>query len=92
MKSLSDFLGIQVEIFAGILIPLGSAAGVIIWRTIVYFHKKELCFQLLKQKVEQLSGVADHSTDTHSDLYKKVDVLEKNIHLIMGHLGLDPVE
>jgi hypothetical protein len=89
---MSDFLGIQVEIFAGILIPLGTAAGVAIWRTLVYFHNKELCFQLLKAKVEQLSGIADKSTNTHSDLYKRVDSIEKNLHLIMGRMGIEPVE
>ena len=82
---------IPVEIAAAILGVLLPGVGVMVWRTIVYFHKKEICFQLLQEKVNQLSGVADKSTNTHGDLYQKVDVLEKNIHLIMGHLGLDPI-
>jgi hypothetical protein len=89
---MSEFLGIQVEIFAGILIPLGTAAGVIIWRAMVYFHNKELCFQLLKQKVEALDSVASKSTGTHKDLYDRVDAIERNLHLIMGRMGIEPVE
>lgn len=89
---MSDFLGIQVEIFAGILIPLATAAGVIIWRAMVYFHNKEICFQLLKQKVEQLDSIAGRSTGTHKDLYERVDSIERNLHLIMGRMGIDPVE
>ena len=82
---------IPVEIAAAILGVLLPGVGIITWRAIVYFHKKEICFQLLQAKVNELSGVADKSTNTHGDLYKKVDVLEKNIHLMMGHLGLDPI-
>jgi hypothetical protein len=88
---LTEFLGIQIEIFAGVVIPAASAAAVVIWRTIVFFHNKELCFQLLKNKVEGLKGEAQDGHETHKDLYDKVDMIERNLMLVMGHLGIEPV-
>lgn len=89
---MTTFLGIQVEIFAGILIPAASAAGVAIWQIIKFFHNKEICFTLLKQKVEAQEQETEDGHETHKDLYSKVDSLTKNIHLIMGHLGIEPVK
>jgi len=88
---LTKFLGIQIEVFTGVIIPVDSTAIVTVWQIIKYFHKKDICFQLLNAQVEAQQNDANDGYSTHKDLYNKVDLLEKNVMPIVGHLGITPV-
>jgi hypothetical protein len=70
---------IQLEI----LIPAGIASAVAVWRVIKYFTKKEICFGILKAKVNSLDELASKSTDTHGDLYEEIGSLKE------GHASLE---
>ncbi len=82
---------VSTEIILAILIPLIPVVGMLIR----YFWKKEQCFILMKQKIEQLSKSESGSHDTHGDFYEKFDEygnrltsLEAKMDLILDNLKI----
>jgi len=83
---------VSIEIILAILIPLVPVSGMLIR----YFWKKEKCFILMKQKIEELSESDSDSHDIHGDFYKKIDdqgnritSLESKLNLLLNHFGID---
>ena len=57
--------------------------------------KKGKCFVLMKKRIEDLEGVAKGSGNTHSDLYNKIETIDKKqikhgiyLTLILDHLKI----
>jgi hypothetical protein len=78
-----------------ILIPVALASAVSAWRIIKYFTKKEICFGILKNKVNQLDELASKSSDTHGDIYEEIGelrtnhaTLESKLDLLLEHFNL----
>jgi len=96
------FLGFEIEIFAGIIIPAAGFVGLALWRIIKYFMNKELCFTLLKNtandlqtKVNALQTSDSSSNQKHEELHQRDDILEKRmavlesqIDILLNHFGL----
>lgn len=85
---MAEGIFIQWELLTGIGIP-GIIAAI---AAIRYFWKKEKCFIILREKVEQLNNAENGSHETHSDLYKKVNKIERNLFHLMGKLDVKPIE
>ncbi len=80
--------GIQIEILTGVGIPAGAAAFFIAR----HFWEKTKCFHLMKQKIEDLSKADEGSHETHSDLYDKVNKIERNLFHLMGKMNVKPID
>ena len=83
---------IQLEI----LIPTGIACAVAVWRVIKYFTNKEICFGILKNKVNSLDELASTASDTHDNLYDEIATLKENhisleskLDLLLKHFKLN---
>ena len=85
---MTEFLGIQVEILAGVLIPVGIGTAVITWRVIRYLISKEICFKILKEKVRRLSESDSSSSDTHGDLYEKYNEISNRLSILEGKIDI----
>ena len=86
-------LEMAIEVIVGIIIPIIAAGSF----AIRYFLKKEKCFTLMKEKINNLSKSDDTSHNTHSTLYDKINklenrstALESKLDLIINHLGINP--
>lgn len=53
-----------------------------------YFVNKGKCLVLLKNKIENLEGVASSSGKTHDDIYNKIGDLETSVANIDGKLDV----
>ncbi|KKN75474.1 hypothetical protein LCGC14_0380950 [marine sediment metagenome] len=89
---MTEVFGIQIELFLGILTGLGVPGCAAAFFVIRHFWEKTKCFHLMKQKIEQLDKIATGSHDTHTDLYNKIDRLERNLFLLMGKMKVTPVD
>lgn len=81
----------SIEIILSVIIPLGGT-GLFVIR---YFWKKEKCFTLMKQKIDDLSESESGSHDTHGSLYSKMNEqgnritsLEAKMDLIITHFNI----
>ena len=81
-------ISIQWEIVTAVGIPAVIAAIGIIR----YFWKKEQCFVTMKHKIDELAKSDEGSNDTHSDLYSKMNRIERNLFHLMGKLEVKPVD
>ena len=91
-----DFLGIQIEIFAGVVIPVALTCGIVTGRIIRYLVNKEICFKALKEKVKQLDESDSSSNSTHGNLYEKLNTqsnritkLETKVDLLLTHFKIN---
>jgi len=82
---------VSTEIILSILIPL-TGTGVFVIR---YFWKKEKCFTLMKQKIDELSKSESGSHDTHGNLYtqmndqgNRITALEVKMDLLLDHFKI----
>lgn len=82
--TLSVIIGVAIGV-AGILSPL-------VYKGIRYIIDLHICVKLTKQRLENVEGIAEDSGDTHSDIYKKVNRLERNLFHLMGSLNVKPIE
>lgn len=80
-----------IEVIVGIIAPLVGTGAYIVR----YLWKKEKCFTLMKQKIDDLSKSEDTSHDTHETLYEKINklgnrtiALETKMDLIITHFGI----
>jgi len=62
------------ELLIGLGIPAAAAAVAVIR----YLWKKEKCFIILKQKVEELSKSDEGSSDTHDGFETRLKQIEEN--------------
>ena len=85
---MTEFLGIQVEIFAGVVIPVTTGMTIITWKVIRYIINKEICFKLLKAKVNTLSESDNASGGTHKNLDEKINDVSNRLSKVEGKLGL----
>ena len=85
---MAEGLFIQWEVLIGIGIP-AAAASVAVIR---HLWNKSKCFIILKQKVEQLTSHDEGASNTHSDLYDKVNKIERNLFHLMGKMNVTPVD
>ena len=83
------------EIFTAVLIPVSIALIPIAIVAVRAFIKKGKCFVLMKKRIEDLEGVAKGSGNTHSDLYNKIETIDKKqiihgiyLRLILDHLKI----
>ena len=81
----------SIEVILSILAPLITVGAV----AIRYSWKKEQCFTLMKQKIEELSKSEDTSHNTHGTLYEKISelenratALETKMDLIIDHFEI----
>ncbi len=79
---------IQWELLVGLGIPATGAMIAIIR----HLWNKSKCFVILKQKIEQLTDHDEGASDTHSDLYDKVNKIEKNLFHLMGKMNVTPID
>jgi len=86
---------VSIEIILAIVIPLIPLAGVLIR----YFWKKEKCFALMKQKIDDLSKSESGSHETHGDFYEKFEEygnrltsLETKMDLIIENFKIKPTK
>ena len=85
---MTEFLGIQVEIFAGVIIPVTTGMTIITWKVIRYIINKEICFKLLKAKVNTLSESDSTSDGTHGDLYEKYNDISNRLSTLEGKIDI----
>jgi len=71
--------------FAGIMTPI-SVVGIRHWII------KSRCFTILQTKVEALESHDEGSTDTHRDIFSRLDRIDRNVYLIMGKMKITPVD
>ena len=57
-----------------------------------YFWNKEKCFVAMKTAIDKLTEHDGSSTDTHGDLYEKVNKIERNLFHMMGKMDITPVD
>jgi len=86
---------LSVETIAVFAIPL-TGAVFFIGR---YFWKKEKCFTLMKQKIDDLSESESGSHDTHENLYTHMDeqgnritALEVKVDLLLDYFKIKPIK
>jgi len=86
---------VSIEIVIAILVPT-IPVGIMLIR---YFWKKEKCFTLMKQKIDDLSKAESGSHDTHGDFYEKFDEygnrlteLETKMDLILDNFKIKYVK
>jgi len=79
------------EIIIGALVP-AVTVGIFVIR---YFWKKEKCFTLLKQKIDDLSKESSNAQDIHNTLHEKINdlgdrtiKLETKMDLILDHFDI----
>ena len=82
---------VSMEIILAILIPL-VPTGIMAIR---YFWKKEKCFTLMKQKIDELSKSESGSHDTHGDFYTKINdqgnritAIETKVDILLDHFKI----
>ncbi len=75
---------LSVETIAVFGIPLATAV-VFIAR---YFWKKEKCFVLMKQKIDQLSKSESGSDELHDEYGNRLTALESKMDLLLNHFGI----
>ena len=82
---------VSTEIILAILVP-SIPVGVMVIR---YFWKKEKCFTLMKQKIDDLSESESGSHDTHGDFYTKINdqgnritSLEAKMDMLLDHFKI----
>ena len=92
---MSEFLGIQVEIFAGVIIPATTALAIITWRAVLYLINKEICFKTLKQIVTRLDKPESDSGETHGAIHEelnyqsnRITALETKMDILLKHFNL----
>lgn len=85
---MTEGIFIQWEILVGLGLP-AAAVSVAVIRLL---WNKSKCFVILKQKVEQLTEHDEGSGETHSDLYDKVNKIERNLFHLMGRMDVDPID
>jgi len=90
-----EFLGIQVEIFAGVIIPATTELAIITWKTIRYLINKEICFKALKQTVTRLDEAESESGETHGTIHEELNnqsnrktALETKMDVLLKHFNL----
>ncbi len=89
---MAEGLFIEWEILIGVGVGVGIPAGAAAIAVIRHFWNKSKCFIILKEKVEQLAKDDAGSSDTHSDLYDKVNKIERNLFHLMGRMKIDPID
>ena len=72
----------------GLAVAVGIPAVGAAAYMIRYFINKGKCLTLLKNKIENLEGVATQSGKTHDDIYNKVGDLEVDVATINGKLDI----
>lgn len=84
---------LSIEVILSIIIPLGGT-GLFVIR---YFWKKEKCFALMKQKIDELSESESGSHDTHGNFHTEINIqggriiaLETKMDLIINHFNIKP--
>ncbi len=82
--SLSVIIGIALGIIA-VSIP-------IVYRTIKYIIDLHICVKLTKTRLEAIEKTAIDSDGTHSDIYEKVNKLERNLFHFMGKMKVEPID
>ncbi len=70
----------------GVFITPISAVG------IRHYIIKSRCFTILQQKVENLETHDEGSSDTHKEIFDRLNSLDKNVHLILGAMKIKPVD
>ena len=85
---MSEGIFIQWELLVAVGIPATGAMIAIIR----HFWNKSKCFIILKQKVEELTDHDEGSSETHSNLYEKVNKIERNLFHLMGKMNVTPVD
>ncbi len=68
-----EFLGIQVEMFSGVIIPVTTALTIITWRAIRYLIRKEICFKAQKDTVTRLDKTESESGTTHGTIHEDLN-------------------
>ncbi len=49
-----------------------------------FWIKREKCFTILEHKVDNLSIRDEGSTDTHKEIFDRLNSIDKNVAFIMG--------
>lgn len=79
---------IQWELLVGVGIPAVIVCGGVIG----YLVKFTKCITVLQQKVSSLTNHDAGATDTHKDIFSRLDRIDRNMYLIMGKMKLTPVD
>lgn len=92
---MTSIFGIEIEIFAGVLIPVSGAVIVTTYKIIRYFMKKEICFTLLKNTVDEQQEKIDilvkydsSSNEKHDQLHVRDDHLSERMTKVESKLDL----
>ena len=90
-----EFLGIQVEMFSGVIIPVTTALTIITWRVIRYLIRKEICFKAQKDTVTRLDKTESESGTTHGTIHEdlnnqsnRITALETKMDIFLKHFNL----
>ncbi len=83
---------VSVSIIIGAAIGVAAILSPLIYKGIRYIIDLHICVKLMKQRLTSVEGVADNSGDTHSDIYKKVNKIERNLFHLMGKMNVTPVD
>ena len=57
-----------------------------------FWIKREKCFTVIEQKVNNLTIHDEGSEETHKDIFERLNNLDKNVHLILGAMKITPVD
>ena len=82
----------EIVIDVNVLIGIGA---IILPITAIFARHlwiKGKCFGLMKAAIEQLQNHDEGSSDTHGDLYEKVNKIERNLYHMMGQMKIKPVD
>jgi hypothetical protein len=82
----------EVTIDINVLYGILAAVFPITLITARHFWNKEKCFVTMKAAIIELQKHDGDSTNTHSELYEKVDKIERNLYHMMGQMKIKPVD
>ena len=87
-----DLLSLHWEILIGLGVP--AATGMVFWAR-KEWHKS-ICFKLMKARLDGLEAEAAEGKLEHKelrsgmrDIHGRQNEIDKNVHRIMGHLGIE---
>jgi len=78
----------EITFDLNILIAFGIIVTPITVLSVRFWIKREKCFTVLEQKVDNLSIRDEGSTDTHKEIFDRLNSIDKNVAFIMGAMKI----
>ena len=83
---------ISISIVIGAAIGVAAIFSPLIYKGIRYIIDLHICVKLTKARLETVEGIAEDSGGTHSDIYSKVNKIERNLYHLMGTMKVDLID